>query len=56
MWNKWKDTLLDVFSDESTLTASMVSWCNAPVHQESEWWMDVWERCIYRHTNGEWSQ
>jgi hypothetical protein len=34
----------------------MGDWFDTPVHQESEWWMSVQERWIYRQTNGEWSQ
>jgi hypothetical protein len=25
-------------------------------HQESEWWLSVQDKCIYRQNNGEWSQ
>jgi hypothetical protein len=56
MWNTWKAALLEVFNDESTLSTHMGAWFDVPVHQESEWWMNVWEWCIYQQTNGEWSQ
>jgi hypothetical protein len=56
MWNKWKYAPIDVFTKESTLLTPMGAWFDAPVHHESEWWMNVRERCIYRQTNGEWSQ
>jgi hypothetical protein len=56
MWNKWKAALIAVFDDETTLTAPMGDWLNKQNHQESEWWLSVQEKCIYRQKNGEWSQ
>jgi hypothetical protein len=56
MRNVWKSALLDVFLDESTIFTPMGAWLDAHVHQESEWWMKGREWCIFRHTNGEWSQ
>jgi hypothetical protein len=56
MWNKWKAALKAVFNDETTLTASIGDWLNKKNHQESEWWLSVQEKCIYRQNNGEWSQ
>jgi hypothetical protein len=55
MWNKWKAALIEVFNDETTLTAPMGDWLNKQNHQESEW-LSVQDKCIYRQNNGEWSQ
>jgi hypothetical protein len=56
MWNKLKSVLLDVFSDDSTLSTPMGAWFDALVHHDSECWMNVRERNINQQTNGEWSQ
>jgi hypothetical protein len=56
MWNKWKAALRAVFKDETTLTAPMGDWLHMHNHQESEWWLSVREKCIYRQSCGEWSQ
>jgi hypothetical protein len=53
MWNKWKSALLDVFTDESTLLASIGAWFDTPVRQDSELWMNTRERCIYIQPNGD---
>jgi hypothetical protein len=53
MWNKWKDALIAFFNDETTLTTPMGDWLNMQNHQESEWWLSVQEKCIYRQYNGE---
>jgi hypothetical protein len=34
----------------------MGDWLNTQNHQESEWWLSVQDKCIYRQNNGEWSQ
>jgi hypothetical protein len=34
----------------------MGDWLKMQNHQESEWWLSVQEKCIYRKNNGEWSQ
>jgi hypothetical protein len=56
MWNKWKAALRAVFNDETTLSAPMGDWLHMHNHQESEWWLSVREKCIYRQSCGEWSQ
>jgi hypothetical protein len=56
MWNKWKASLIAVFNDETTLTAPMGDWLHKQNYQESEWWLSVQEKCIYRQNSGEWSQ
>jgi hypothetical protein len=56
MWNKWKAALIAVFNDETTLIAPMGDWLHMQNHQESEWWLSVQDKCIYRQNNGEWSQ
>jgi hypothetical protein len=56
MWNKWKATLIAVFNGETTLTAPMGDWLNTQNHQETEWWLSVQDKCIYRQNTGEWSQ
>jgi hypothetical protein len=56
MWNKWKAALIAVFNDETKLTAPMGDLLNKQNHQESEWWLSVQDKCIYRQKNGEWSQ
>jgi hypothetical protein len=56
MWKTWKAALLEVLTDESTLSTPMGAWFDAPIQQGSEWWMNIRERCIYRQTNWEWSQ
>jgi hypothetical protein len=56
MWNKWKAALIAVFNDEKTLTAPMGDWLYMQNHQESEWWLSVQDKCIYRQKCGEWSQ
>jgi hypothetical protein len=56
MWNKWKAALLEVFTDETTLSTPMGDWLDTQTHQKAEWWLSVQERCIYRQNNGEWSQ
>jgi hypothetical protein len=45
-----------VFNDETTLTAPMGDWLHMHNHQESEWWLSVRGKCIYRQRCGEWSQ
>jgi hypothetical protein len=54
MWNKWKAALRAVFSDETTLAAPMGDWLHMHNHQESEWWLSVRDKCIYRQSCGEW--
>jgi hypothetical protein len=56
MWNKFKAALLDIFTDELTLLTPTGAWFDPPVHQDPKWLLNVWERCIYRQSNGEWSQ
>jgi hypothetical protein len=56
MWNKWKAALTAVFNDETTLTAPMGDWLHMHNHQESEWWLSVQDKCVYRQNSGEWSQ
>jgi hypothetical protein len=56
MWNKWKAALIAVFNDETTLTAPMGDWLHMQNHQESECWLSVQDKCIYRQNCGEWSQ
>jgi hypothetical protein len=56
MWNKWKAALIDVFNDETTLTAPMGDWMHMHNHQEYEWCLSVHDKCIYRQICGEWSQ
>jgi hypothetical protein len=56
MWNKWKAALIAVFNDETTLIAPMGDWLHMQNHQESEWWLSVQDKCIYRKNSGEWSQ
>jgi hypothetical protein len=56
MWNKWKAALRAVFNDETTLAAPMGDWLHMHNHQESEWWLSVRDKCIYRQKCGEWSQ
>jgi hypothetical protein len=56
MWNKWKAALRAVFIDETTLAAPMGDWIHMHNHQESEWWLSVRDKCIYRQSCGEWSQ
>jgi hypothetical protein len=56
MWNKWKAALRAVFNDEKTLTAPMGDWLHMHNHQESEWWLSVQDKYIYRQSCGEWSQ
>jgi hypothetical protein len=56
MWSKWKAALRAVFNDETTLAAPMGDWLHMHNHQESEWWLSVRDRCIYRQSCGEWSQ
>jgi hypothetical protein len=41
MWNKWKAALIEVFTDETTLSAPMGDWLDTQNHQESEWWLSV---------------
>jgi hypothetical protein len=48
MWKKWKAALLEVFTDETTLSTQMGDWFDTQTHQESEWWLSVQERYIYR--------
>jgi hypothetical protein len=59
MWNKWKAALIEIFNDETTLTAPMGDWLNKQNHQESEWCLSVLrhvqDTCIYWQNNGEWS-
>jgi hypothetical protein len=43
MWNKWKAALLDIFTNELTLSTSMGAWFDAPVHQDCEWLMNSQE-------------
>jgi hypothetical protein len=56
MWNKWKAALIEVSNGKTTLPAPMGDWLDTQTHQESEWWLSVQERSIYRQNNGEWSQ
>jgi hypothetical protein len=56
MWNKWKSALLEVFTDETTLSTPMEDWIDTQTHQESEWWLSVQDWSIYRQKNGEWTQ
>jgi hypothetical protein len=56
MWNKWKAALAAFFTDETTLIAPMGDCLDTQNHQESEWWLSVQDKCIYRQNNGEWSQ
>jgi hypothetical protein len=56
MWSKWKAALRAVFNDETTLAAPMGDWLHMHNHQESEWWLSVRDKCIYRQSCGEWSQ
>jgi hypothetical protein len=56
MWNKLKADLIEVFNDKTSLTAPMGDWLNTQNHQESEWWLSVQDKCIYRQNNVEWSQ
>jgi hypothetical protein len=56
MWSKWKAALRAVFNDETTLAAPMGDWMHMHNHQESEWWLSVRDKCIYRQNCGEWSQ
>jgi hypothetical protein len=51
---KWKAALIAVFNDEITLTAQMGDWLHMQNHQESEWWLSVQDKCIYRQNCGEW--
>jgi hypothetical protein len=55
-WTKWKASLIVVFTDKTTLTAPTGDWLDTQNHQESEWWLSVQDKCIYRQNNGEWSQ
>jgi hypothetical protein len=55
MQSKWKAALRAVFNDETTLAATMGDWLNMNNHQESEWWLSVRDKCIYRQSCGEWS-
>jgi hypothetical protein len=34
----------------------MGDWLYIQNHQESEWWLSVQDKCIYRQNSGEWSQ
>jgi hypothetical protein len=56
MWNKWKAALIAVFNNETILTSPMGDWLHMQNHQESEWWLSVQDKCIYRQNCGEWSQ
>jgi hypothetical protein len=56
MWNTWKAVLRAVFNDEATLAAPMGDWLHMHNHQESELWLSVQDKCIYRQNYGEWSQ
>jgi hypothetical protein len=56
MCNKWKAALIAVFNDETTLTSPMGDWLHMQNHQESEWWLSVHDKCIYRQNSGEWSK
>jgi hypothetical protein len=56
MWNKGKPTLIVVFNDETILASPMGDWLNTKNDRESEWWLSVHDKCIYRQNNGEWSQ
>jgi hypothetical protein len=38
MWNKWKAALIEVFTDETTLSMPMGYWLDTQTHQESKWW------------------
>jgi hypothetical protein len=62
-----KTTLIDVEHMESCATRRLHQQVNTidtymgasldyPVHHESEWCLKFGERCIYQHTNREWSQ
>jgi hypothetical protein len=37
MWNKWKAAMIEVFTDETTLSAPMGDWLDTQNHQDSEW-------------------
>jgi hypothetical protein len=56
MWNKWKAAPREVFNDEATLAAPMGDWLHMHNHQESDWWLSVRDKCIYRQICVEWSQ
>jgi hypothetical protein len=56
MWNKLKAALLEVFTDETIISTPMVDWLDTQTHQESQWWLSMQERSVYRQNNGERSQ
>jgi hypothetical protein len=56
MCNKWKAALIEFFNDETTLTAPMGDCLHMQSHQESEWWLSLQDKSIYRRNSVEWSK